>query len=176
MTHGWVNRQLAVLGGLTVLLLVAFLANLGAGAVPVPPRDVVAILLDHLGLGSSADPQFDAVVWQIRLPRALLAALVGSGLAVSGAALQAVFRNPLAEPRVVGVAGGAAPGFSSPRCQSRAAIRTSSAMSQTDRPVAVICVALAYMSTGTLTPRFDRQGRACTKQRRYRSPAAAVPA
>jgi iron complex transport system permease protein len=98
-------------GLLVVLLAVAFVANLGAGAVTVPPGDVVAVLLHHAGLGDSgAVPKFDAVVWDIRLPRAVLATLVGGALAVAGAALQAVFRNPLAEPRVIGVANGAAVG------------------------------------------------------------------
>ena len=104
----WWRRS--ALGLLVVLLAVAFVANLGAGAVTIPPGDVVAVLLHHVGLGSRTAPQFDAVVWDIRLPRAVLAALVGSALAVAGAALQAVFRNPLAEPRVIGVANGAAVG------------------------------------------------------------------
>jgi iron complex transport system permease protein len=68
------------------------------------------IVLDHLGWGSGAAStvQEDAVVWSIRLPRLLLAALVGAGLGAAGAALQGVFRNPLADPQLVGVAGGAA--------------------------------------------------------------------
>lgn len=107
---GRAGRRVVVLGGLTVALLVAFLANLGAGAVGIAPGHVVRVLLHHLGIGDSAAPRFDAVVWDIRLPRALLAAVVGAALAVAGAALQAVFRNPLVEPRVVGVADGAALG------------------------------------------------------------------
>ncbi len=103
-------RRTTVLGFLVVLLVVAFVANLGAGAVTIGPRDVIAVLLRHAGIGEGSTPQFDAVVWQIRLPRALLAGLVGMALAVAGAALQAVFRNPLAEPSVIGVANGAAVG------------------------------------------------------------------
>jgi iron complex transport system permease protein len=103
-------RRRTVLGLLVVLLLVAFVANLGAGAVTISPGDVVRILLHHAGLIDGADHRFDAVVWQIRLPRAILAAVVGAALAVAGAGLQAVFRNPLAEPRVIGVANGAAVG------------------------------------------------------------------
>src|SRR5688500_5424258 len=98
------------LGILAVLLAVAFVANLAAGAVTIPPADVLGILLHHAGFGDGSAPQHDAVVWDIRVPRALLAALVGAALAVSGAGLQAVFRNPLAEPRVIGVANGAAVG------------------------------------------------------------------
>ena len=50
------------------------------------------------------------MLWAIRLPRAVLAALVGAGLAVSGAALQGIFRNPLADPGLIGVSSGAALG------------------------------------------------------------------
>ena len=56
------------------------------------------------------DPQDDAILWLIRLPRVLLGALVGAGLAAAGAALQGVFRNPLADPGLVGVASGASLG------------------------------------------------------------------
>lgn len=103
-------RRRTVLAVLFGLLVVAFVANLGAGAVTISPPEVVSILVHHAGLGGGSTPRFDAVVWDIRLPRALLAALVGAALAVAGAALQAVFRNPLAEPRVIGVASGAAVG------------------------------------------------------------------
>jgi iron complex transport system permease protein len=105
-----VTKRVGVLGGLTVALLIAFVANLGAGAVTIAPTQVIGVLLHHAGLDSGTTPRFDAVVWDIRLPRALMAAVVGAALAVAGAALQAVFRNPLVEPRVVGVADGAALG------------------------------------------------------------------
>jgi ABC-type Fe3+-siderophore transport system permease subunit len=52
----------------------------------------------------------DSVVWYIRLPRALLAAVIGAGLAISGATLQGIFRNPLADPGIIGVSSGAAVG------------------------------------------------------------------
>jgi iron complex transport system permease protein len=104
------TRQIVVLGTLAALLLVAFVANLGAGAVTIAPGDVIEVLAHHAGIGNGSTPRFDAVVWDIRLPRALLAALVGAALAVAGAALQAVFRNPLAEPSIIGVANGAAVG------------------------------------------------------------------
>ena len=78
----------------------------------IPPADVLAIVLSHLGLGSgeAVDPQQDAILWAIRLPRVLLGALVGGALAISGAALQGVFRNPLADPGIIGVSSGAALG------------------------------------------------------------------
>jgi iron complex transport system permease protein len=101
-----------VLGGSAVLLLLALLLGAGIGAVRIPPQDTVAVVLSHLGLHDAAglDPQQDAILWTIRLPRVLLGALVGAGLAVSGAALQGVFRNPLADPGIIGVSSGAALG------------------------------------------------------------------
>jgi iron complex transport system permease protein len=61
----------------------------------------------HLGLGTGGSPTTDAIVWEIRLPRVLLAAAVGAGLALVGAVLQATMRNPLADPYVLGISAGA---------------------------------------------------------------------
>ncbi|MET7402413.1 iron ABC transporter permease [Dactylosporangium sp. NPDC005572] len=93
----------AVLGG-TVLAL-------GTGAVDVPVGDVVRILAAHLGGGRyGADLIGDDIVWQYRAPRALLAIVAGTGLSVAGTVLQAVVRNPLADPYVLGLASGASLG------------------------------------------------------------------
>lgn len=91
-----------VVGGL--LLLVVVVAGLSIGAVPIAAGDVVAALR---GLG---DASTVAIVRDLRAPRVLLAALVGAGLACSGGALQGTLRNPLAEPYLLGVSGGAAVG------------------------------------------------------------------
>jgi iron complex transport system permease protein len=82
----------------------------GIGAVSVGPVEIVGIILHHLGIptGIAYTRQQDAVVWAIRIPRVVLAMLVGSGLALSGAVLQGVFRNPLADPSLIGVSSGAA--------------------------------------------------------------------
>ena len=56
----------------------------------------------------AGDPQGQTILWQLRLPRVLLAGLVGGGLALAGASVQGLFRNPLADPTLIGVAGGAA--------------------------------------------------------------------
>lgn len=92
--------------------LVAIVANLGLGAFDVGPDRVVAILFDHAGLDLGIDftPQEDAVVWAIRLPRLVLAFFVGAALGGTGAALQGLFRNPLADPQIIGLSGGAALG------------------------------------------------------------------
>lgn len=99
-------RALAILGG--VLALVVVLA-LGVGAVHIPPLQVTSILAVGAGLPAFAehtDAQ-ERIVRAIRLPRVVLGALIGAALAVSGAAMQGLFRNPLADPGLLGISGGA---------------------------------------------------------------------
>lgn len=99
-----------------LILVVAMVLSAMLGAVQVPPREVVAIVVNHLGepfgwhIDAAYTQQQDAVVWSIRMPRILLGVMVGSALAVSGAALQGMFRNPLADPALIGVSNGAALG------------------------------------------------------------------
>ena len=109
---GRLIRPVGLLAGLALLLAASLLVGVGVGAVPIAPADAIAIVLQHLGVGSAAgvDPQDDAILWVIRLPRVLLGALVGGALAVAGAALQGIFRNPLADPGLIGVASGASLG------------------------------------------------------------------
>ena len=97
--------------GLTVALAVALVLNLGVGAVRIAPGQVLSILADRLGgeFGGYTGQQA-AVLEVIRAPRVLLCAVMGAALAVAGAALQGVFRNPLADPGIIGVASGAAVG------------------------------------------------------------------
>lgn len=105
-------RRGALFPMLGVLLLAAVLLNVGLGAVEIGPLQVAAILADRAGpqLGVPYTQQQAAVLWAIRLPRVALGALVGAGLAVAGAALQGIFRNPLADPALIGVSSGAALG------------------------------------------------------------------
>lgn len=93
-----------VWGGALAALAVALVLALAVGAVPLPWDAVLQ------AIGGSGDPVAAAVVRDLRAPRALLAALVGAGLGLSGAALQGTLRNPLAEPYLLGVSGGAAVG------------------------------------------------------------------
>ena len=99
-----------VITWLTGILALGVLASLALGAVSIPPSAVVGILLDHAGFdtGIAFTSQQDAVMWGIRLPRILLGGLVGAGLGVAGASYQAVFRNPLADPQLIGISSGAA--------------------------------------------------------------------
>ncbi len=89
---------------LFALLGLALLASLLAGSVRAAPGDVLRAAL------GGGDPALVTIVRELRLPRALLAALVGGVLALSGAALQALLQNPLADPYILGVSGGAACG------------------------------------------------------------------
>ncbi len=104
------KRATVVLSGLGVLLAGMTVASVGVGAVVVSPGQILAIFGEQIGLWLpwSFQPQQEAVVTAIRLPRVLLNVLVGAGLAVSGAAMQGLFRNPLADPGLVGVSSGAA--------------------------------------------------------------------
>src|SRR5688572_13576006 len=87
-----------------VVLLVLALAGVALGAVPIGAADVWAAIL---GQGDGATV---AIVRTLRLPRVVMAALVGAALGVSGGALQGTLRNALAEPYLLGVSGGAAVG------------------------------------------------------------------
>jgi len=101
---------LLLLTALATLLVAAMLFAAGSGAYALRPSEVLAILLQTIGIdiGVPVTEQQSAVLLQIRLPRVLLAVLTGGGLALGGAALQALFRNPLADPTLIGVSAGAA--------------------------------------------------------------------
>ena len=103
-----------------VIFVAALFANVGMGAVEIPPAQALAILLSHAGidLDIQFEPRLDAVLWNIRMPRVVLGILVGGSLGVAGAALQGVFRNPLAEPGIIGVSSGAATGAVAPPSSS----------------------------------------------------------
>ena len=95
---------------LTILALLVtasiFVAS-GLGAVKITIAEILNILLTKLGI-SNGQSQHEAVFWVIRLPRVLLSAFVGAGLAISGTAMQGIFRNPLADPSIIGISSGAA--------------------------------------------------------------------
>ncbi|RDI95879.1 iron ABC transporter permease [Meiothermus sp. QL-1] len=104
---GWGGVGLAARRGLVFTALLFFLAvalvlGVGQGAVHIPPAEVVAALL-----GQHENP----IVTELRLPRVLGAMLVGAALGLAGAAYQGLFRNPLADPYLMGVAAGASFGF-----------------------------------------------------------------
>jgi iron complex transport system permease protein len=105
MTYPWPRIGLAC----AALLIVGLIAA-GIGSVSIPPSTVVKIVADHLpwlAVDHAWSDAWDAIVWQLRLPRVVLAGLVGAALAASGATYQGLFRNPLADPYLIGVAAGA---------------------------------------------------------------------
>lgn len=96
---------LAALAGLLAFVL---LIGLAAGAVVIGPPGFAALIS---GADAANSSRLEAVIfWQLRLPRVLLAAIVGASLSVAGALMQGLFRNPLADPGLVGVSSGAALG------------------------------------------------------------------
>ncbi len=100
-------RALAVM---LLLLLGAFGIGLTTGAVHIGPGQVLLALIDrlpHVHRGTGLTQVQDSVLFQLRLPRVLLGALVGGLLAIAGAGYQGVFRNPLADPYLLGAAAGA---------------------------------------------------------------------
>lgn len=109
---GPLSGRCLILPFLSLLLLASTLAGLATGAVQVPLREVAGILLQASGIDQFVEFSHThaAVVQSIRMPRVLLGILVGASLAMCGAALQGLFRNPLADPALVGVSSGAALG------------------------------------------------------------------
>ena len=110
------RRSMFVLGGLLTLLVAVVLGGIAVGSESIPFGDVIRVLLRrlHLLAGGSPDPAPDEIAEQIvvvvRLPRVLLGVLVGYGLSAAGGVMQGVFRNPLADPYLLGIAGGATAG------------------------------------------------------------------
>lgn len=104
MGHG---MALLLLGGAA---LCGLLVALGIGAIRIPPDGVLRELLAPLGLATSAPGPEGAIIWTLRVPRTLLAMLAGGVLGLAGAIMQGLFRNPLADPGLLGVSAGGALG------------------------------------------------------------------
>nr|WP_232021769.1 iron ABC transporter permease [Pseudonocardia autotrophica] len=114
LEHGRHRRHtLLWVGGLGIALIMTLPLAIALGPVRVPPGTVVDVVTHHL-LGTPRTPYWtgavDSIVWQVRVPRVLLGAIVGAGLALTGAALQAMVRNVLADPYILGVTAGASTG------------------------------------------------------------------
>lgn len=100
------GRRALVLGGLVAAVAATFLLALAVGSVAVPLDETLRVLAGR----APHDPRWTVVVGQIRLPRALTAALAGAALGVAGLQMQTLFRNPLADPYSLGVSSGASLG------------------------------------------------------------------
>lgn len=111
--HQKVN-MLVVLVVLIFVAIISMLFGVGIGSTSIAPVTTMKVILSHLPGFSLwfpvSDIATDAIVWDIRFPRVILALFIGSALAVAGAALQGLLCNPLAEPYTIGVASGASVG------------------------------------------------------------------
>ncbi len=92
---------------LILLLLMAISASLLTGPADLSLGEIWQLLLASVGLGESIELK-QTIFWQIRFPRMIMAVMVGAGLSTTGAAIQGLFRNPLADPALIGVSSGAA--------------------------------------------------------------------
>lgn len=111
----WALGEQAGLGLLllaaTILLAFAIAAGTGLGEMSIPIETTIAAVTNKLGWTATAlNPIQESVIWDYRLSRALVAACCGAGLAMSGAVLQSLLRNPLAEPYVLGISAGSSTG------------------------------------------------------------------
>ena len=109
---GWRHRVYAILGLMLLLVIVVMFATT-IGSVKIPFLTTSGILLSRLPLIDIAPTwtgALETIILQIRLPRVILAGIVGAALAIAGATYQGLFRNPLADPYLIGVAQGAALG------------------------------------------------------------------
>lgn len=104
-------RPLTLSCWLLGLLLASVVAGVALGSVSLAPDVVVRVLLGRI-TGAAVDPVAERIVWQLRLPRVLMALLTGGGLAIVGVAMQTLVRNPLAEPYILGLSSGASAGAS----------------------------------------------------------------
>lgn len=91
---------------LSVLLILLFFANISLGSVSIPLQDIFKVLVGE----NSSKESWEIIILNFRIPKAITAILVGSGLSVSGLLMQTLFRNPLAGPFVLGISSGASLG------------------------------------------------------------------
>lgn len=98
-----------IVSGIGIASLVIMIVSIGVGAMKISPLEVVSSLWNQ-AFGEVGATAADGVIWKLRLPRVLLGFLVGATLGVSGAMMQGLFRNPLADPGLIGVSSGAALG------------------------------------------------------------------
>lgn len=110
-----INLLLFVLTG---VVLISMTLAIMVGSVSITPSIVWRIILSHipfnpLGITLDWSRSQEIIIWQIRTPRVVLAIIVGAGLAISGAAIQALVRNSIADPYILGVSSGASVGATS---------------------------------------------------------------
>ncbi len=114
--NNWREATISQIALLAIILSMTIVVSTGMGYIQLPAVDVIKILMAKLfgrtGLLEGMDRIFPVVVFDVRLPRILSAAIVGAGLAISGVVFQGILLNPLADPYTLGVSAGAAFGAS----------------------------------------------------------------
>ena len=103
---GFIGKLVVATGALTLLLIGAMVAGICLGSTKSSISDIFSALTNP----SQKDALLHTIVWQLRVPRVLLAAAVGAALSLGGLVFQAILRNPLAEPYILGISGGSAIG------------------------------------------------------------------
>ncbi|GAB2556389.1 FecCD family ABC transporter permease [Nocardia heshunensis] len=152
MSRARTSLALPVLG---ILLCAAMIVATGFGAQTIPVADVLDVLRQRITGGAPANLGLDTIVWQLRVPRTILAAIVGAGLAVAGAAMQTLVRNPLADPYLLGVSSGAGVGAAAVITSGMfagAGLWALSAGALTGALLAAAAVFLIAIAQGGLTP------------------------
>ncbi len=95
----FIVTRLLIVAGLAIALVISLLADIASGPAHISVADLIALLFDAHAQG----PIQQAIVWEIRMPAALMAVLVGATLGLAGAEMQTVLNNPLASPFTLGV-------------------------------------------------------------------------
>src|SRR5699024_3131975 len=107
------GRRLPAVPLLVVLLVLTVgsaVLSLAFGSEPLRVSGVIDVLQARMAGTKGADPTYDTIVWELRAPRVIMALVVGAGLAMAGACMQTLVRNPLADPYLLGVSAGAGVG------------------------------------------------------------------
>lgn len=99
--------RIGLWAGLALALGMSLGMGMALGPVSIPLPELGRVLIARIRPGEGVDPTLMTIVWEVRIPRVLLMALAGAALAGAGAAYQGLFRNPLADPYLIGVAAGA---------------------------------------------------------------------
>ncbi|MCB7135619.1 FecCD family ABC transporter permease [Cellulosimicrobium marinum] len=145
--HRGPGASALVLGAFAVGLAATAVLSVGVGSVAVAPERVLAVVAHHLGVGAT-DPWWSAsednIVWLLRAPRVLTGIAVGAALSVAGAVIQALVRNPLADPYLLGISSGATAGAAAHILFGLAAVTGATALAGSAFLGAVVAIVLVF--------------------------------
>ncbi|WP_265521196.1 FecCD family ABC transporter permease [Oerskovia flava] len=142
------DRPTLVLGVLTVALVTTVVLSVGVGSVSVDPARVLAVVGAHTGLHVPDETWWtaseDNIVWLLRVPRVLAGVAVGAALSVAGAVIQALVRNPLADPYLLGISSGASAGAAAHILFGLSAVTGATALAGSAFVGAVVAIVLVF--------------------------------